>query len=331
MNRKMTYFKWIKESILRLEPFQSTDRLTKGCMCLPYLKKEIPYVNSRWQEAALSFAWMYSTAKQDKYKTLAYSALDYWTTLQHTDGSFGEYSKQDRSFAATAFTTLAVLHCSTYLQLSELHLATLKHALTWLSKNNEVVYTNQQAAAATALFKAAEFFNNKEYLKAAQDKLNRVFKNQHYSGYYNEKGFDLGYNSLTLEMLGLIYLQTKDKQILSSAEYFLEYISTKAYPQKNSRGTTWVLPTGFEIFAPLTKHGEQALHHLLTTQKTKHLEQDINLCTDLYRYMWAHDHCTVQLTTLPNEELPQIRKNKPSQLLKPLRRIGLHTLRTWLH
>ena len=318
----MTYFKWIKGALPQLEKFQSTHHQTKGCMCLPYLKKETTYANSRWQEAALSFAWMYHTTKQHTYKTLAYHALDYWTTLQHKDGSFPEYSKQDRSFSATAFTTLAVLHCSSYLQLSELHLETLKHALTWLSKNNEVVYTNQEAASAAALFKAADFFKNKDYLKAAQDKLNRVFKNQHYSGYYKEKGFDLGYNSLTLEMLGLIYLQTNDKQILSSAEYFLEYIASVSYPVKNARGTTWVLPVGFEIFAPLTKHGEQALIHLLTTQKTKHLEQDINLCTDLYRYMWAHDYCTVQIPALPSEELPPIRKNKPSQLLKPLRRIG---------
>ena len=146
--------------------------------------------------------------------------------------------------------------------------------------------------------------------------------------YYPEKdGFDLGYSSLTLEMLGHCYLKTQDRKILRSAEKFIS-LFLSSHPKENIRGTTWLLTDGFEIFAADAKQGKEALKKALENYNIKHLEQDINLCTDLYRHCWAYDHATTALKHTKIKELSaKTKETRRSTLLNILRPFGLHRLR----
>lgn len=328
MFRKETYLKWINESIPKLEGFQNQEKNYKGCFFYPYWQKKTTYVNARWQEASFTFGWLYSRTGNETYKQHALDGVDYWCRLQKASGAFPEYSRFDTSFSATVFSTLTMAYLAEKIPLTKTHYTSLLKAADWICKNDELVYTNQEAVAAATLLQIYYLTKNKRYFQAAQRKLDLVLKNQSPEGYYNEKGgFDLGYSSLTLEMLGHYYLRTQDRKILRSAEKFLQLVLSNNH-RENVRGTTWVLTDGFEIFAENAKNGREALKKVLENYNTKHLEQDINLCTDLYRHCWAHDHVTVPLKHKKIKEIivamPQLRRSKLLNILRPL---GLHRLR----
>ncbi len=323
MHRKSMYLQWVYNALPRLEELQNGE----GCFFAPYWKKQKNYMNARWQEAALTFAWL--SKKHPVYKKRVVDALNYWCTLQTRSGSFPEYSKYDRSFSATAFTSLAVVEISKYVSLTQQHLSVLLKAADWLVKNDETVFTNQEAVAYIALLKIFKLTKQEKYFNAAEKKLLKILKNQAQGGYYLEKkGFDLGYSSLTLEMLGLAYLETQDQRLLNSAEKFITFIATGELPGKNVRETRWVIADGFEIFANKTVHGKQALKKILEQYNVKHLEQDINFCTDLYRHCWAYDHASVTLPSFSlKEDAPPLQLLKRPRFLNILRPFGLHRIR----
>ena len=332
MQRQDTYISWIKQGAKKLETFQNEEERYKGCFCYPYWRKQTTYVNSRWQEASLTFAWLYKKTGNPAYKEIAQHGVAYWCRLQHRKGSFPEYSRLDSSFAATAFTTLAMAETAKKIPFTPNQHSTLLKAADWLLENDELTYTNQQAAAAAALFSVCNLTENQRYFIAAQKKLAKVFSNQHTHGYYTEKnGFDLGYSTLTLEMLGISYILSPHEKILSSAQKFIDFILTNKAPSHNIRGTTWIIIDGFEIFADKVRNGKKALLLMLKHPHIKHLGHDQNLCTDLYRYCWAHDHATANLNHGKlNEHYPPQKNSKPSKLLNPLRPFGLHNIRNLL-
>lgn len=90
---------------------------TYGCFFPPYWKeKRKNFVNARAQEAALTLAMLYSygypnNPYYDDKKLLDYAVagMDYWTKLQHRDGSFDEWRRFEHGQACTAFSTLAMI------------------------------------------------------------------------------------------------------------------------------------------------------------------------------------------------------------------------------
>src|SRR3989338_8406171 len=83
MDRKQTYLKWINEHVEQLKTFQSKESKFFGCFFYPYWQNKTKYVNSRWQEAALTFAWLYERTKKQDYKEIALAGINYWSKLQH--------------------------------------------------------------------------------------------------------------------------------------------------------------------------------------------------------------------------------------------------------
>lgn len=328
MSRLDTYLSWIEEGARKLESFQSKEEKYKGCFFYPYWKKQENYVNSRWQEASLVFSWLYQRTGNIHYQIRAKQGVDYWCRLQKSKGSFPEYSRYDNSFAATAFTTVAMAETAKHIPFNKEQMRALRKAANWLMDNDEVVYTNQQAAAAVALIKVYKLSKQEKYRLAAQKKLADVFAQQNREGYYLEKGGnDLGYSSLTLEMLGLYYQETGDPRILVSVMKFISLIA-KGTENENIRGTNWMLIGGFEIFADKTKDGKKALKKVLEGENIKHLEYDNNYCTDLYRLCWAHDNASLNLKHKKIKEIVVERKYpKRSRALNVLRPIGLHRIR----
>lgn len=336
MNRKKVYLNWIEKSILYLKSFQDKSKI-KGNLFYNYPIK-INYINARWQEAAFTFAWFYNKTKINEYKLRSEIAINYWCKIQNKNGYFSEYCKFDKSFSATAFSLLSVLLSLKYINLNPKWIKHIKKAAKWLSQNNEIVLTNQQAVASVALLLYAKQFNRK-YIKFAEKKIINVLKNQR-QGYYSENyGKDFSYSTLTLEMLGLYYINTNNKklkrQILISVKQFLKTAQMGHY--KHIRKTNWAILDGFEIFFKEFDEIKEIMPKLVDRLDIYHLNDERHLCTDTYRFCLAYDNAQKYLNQdfgISNIKptIPQKNKLKSSiyqkYIINKLRIIGLHNIRS---
>lgn len=292
VNRKLVYLKWIENSLTYLKSFQDmSNSETKGCFFYPYHKKEIKYCNARWQEAVLTCAWYYNKTRKKEYKIMAEAGIDFWSKIQHKRGFFSQYSKHDQSFAATAFSSLAVLLALDYIDVKKEWKDSLDGAARWLVKNDDTVLVNQEAVAAAALLLYANKFD-KSFIKASESKLMKVLENQK-DGYYLENfGNDFSYSTLTLEMLGIYYLNCKNeilrKRILDSAKSFIKMANGNKY--EHIRNTNWMILDGFEIFFNDLNEIKNLLPNLMKSLDVYHMNDHRHVCTDSYRFCLAYDH-----------------------------------------
>ncbi|MBW2989023.1 hypothetical protein KY358_01760 [Candidatus Woesearchaeota archaeon] len=329
MKRKDLYMRWINENFKKILEFQDAeDRWTKGCFFYPYWMKKKGFVNSRWQEAALSLAWLYNDKKDPELKKRAVDAIDFWCKIQNRNGSFTERQKRESSFAATAFTTFAAAKSIEYIGLEKRWVENLERAGNWLCKNEEHFFTNQQMAAALALLQLWKLTKKDKFLKNSQKKLNIALSNQSKDGFfYERKEIDLCYSSLTLDLLGTYYLMQPSNEILESARRYINLVVNFIYPDGsfggayNSRKTGWLILGGFEVFAGKVPLAQYALNKLIKCHLDKignveHLPDDRHICTDLYRLCFAYDNCKNDLskkehkrkTNFPDSNLKIIEK-----------------------
>ncbi len=333
--RNELYLELINEGVTKLISFQDNRKssLTEGCFFYPYwkLRKE-SYVNSRWQEAVLSLSWFYNKFNSEEVWSRIVKGIDFWCRLQNKNGSFPEYSRLDRSFSATAFSTLAIINSIILLNYSkEKWIEKLNLSCEYLIKNDELILINQEAAAALALLKFGTYTNNIKYLKESEKKLSLVLKNQNFKSYFKEDhGFDLKSNTLTLEFLAHYYLVTNDTAILNSASKFIDLIVN--LDLKNFNNTKSVIIDGFEIFADKTLNGRLALRKIIDNFNIQPLENDQNLCTNLYRLCYAYDNYTEGIEHKYLEiNNKSINSYKPSKLLNIIRPFGIHNFRRLKH
>ncbi len=335
--RNEFYLELINEGITKITSFQDIkpNSMTEGCFYYPYwrLKKE-NFVNARWQEAVLSLSWFYNKYTSEEIWPKIIKGIDFWCKLQHKNGSFPEYSRLDRSFSATAFSTLAVVNSIILLNYSkEKWLEKIRNSCEYLIKNDELFLINQEAAAALTLLKVGNYTNNIRYVKESEKKLDLVLKNQSSKGYYKEfNGFDLGYSSLTLEILGHYYLATNDQKILDSVSKFIKFILNLDFKSiRNGRNTNWVIIDGFEIFADSVLNGEEALKKILNNFNIQHLESDKNYCTDLYRLCYAYDNAKNEVEHRDLEKIQNVKNPfyRPSKIINLLRPFGIHKFRKY--
>src|SRR3989344_3669878 len=335
--RNELYLDIINEGVNKISGFQDTNKtITEGCFFYPYwrLRKE-KYVNSRLQEAVLTLSWYYSKFHSEETWIRILKGVDFWCKLQHKNGSFPEYSRLDRSFSATAFSTLAMISSVIILNYSkEKWIEKINKSCEYLMKNDELFLTNQEMAASLALLKTGNYTNNINFLKESEKKLELVLKNQSTKGYFKEcNGFDFGYSTLTLELLGHYYLATDDKRVLEAASKFIDFVVHLDFKSiRGVRNTNWVIVSGFEIFSDKTINGKEALSKILNHFDIRHLESDKNYCTDLYRLCYAHDNSKDELEHRDleksiNETKIAQRSYRPSRILNILRPFGIHKFR----
>lgn len=287
INRKKLYRAWIEQSLPYLVKFQDVKT---GCFFYPYSQKKVNYCNARWQEAVLACAWYYNQTHKREYKLIAEEGIDFWCKIQQKKGFFSQYNKHDVSFAATAFSLSAVLLSLEYLPVKPHWVSSIRKAARWLAKNDEPSMINQQAVAAVALLLYANRFD-KSFTKHAESKLLKVLANQK-NGYYLENaGYDYSYSTLTLEMLGLYYLNSTNpnlkNRILNSVKQFLaiqKYI--------HCRDTDWAILDGFEIFFKQFDNISSVLPKVVSSMDIHHIKTHRHICTDLYRLCLAHDHAS---------------------------------------
>jgi len=333
--RDELYLEFVNSGISKLLEFQDLRKysLTEGCFFYPYWRdKKASFVNARWQEAILSLSWYYNKYNSEEIWIRIVKGIDFWCKLQHKNGSFPEYTRLDRSFSATAFSTLAIVNSIILLNYSkENWIEKIKKSCEYLIKNDEFFLTSNEMAASLVLLKFGNYVNNIKYLKESERKLNVVLKNQSKAGYYKENNnFDLFSSSLTLELLGHYYLITNDKVILDSASRFVDFVLNLNL--KFAKNIQVLVIDGFEVFSENTLNGKLALKKILNNFNVQHFKIDNDLCTNLYRLGYAYDNFKVDLEHRDLEEEIDINKSgyfshKPSKFLNLLRPFGIHKFR----
>lgn len=308
LRRKVIYADWIEKSIPRLLSFQDIRENSKtlGCFFYPYWKGRVNHTDSRWQEAVLTLAWLRKTGTHlitsAELEHRIDIGIDFWCESQHSDGSFPEYTKYERSFSATAFSTLAIAEAIAYVGFRKRWVQPLEKSGRWLCKNDELHLTNQEAAASVALLDLYRLSHHNVWLKESLRKIGIVLNNQSHDGFfYEDKKMDLSYSSLTLEMLARFNNVVNGQKVFNAARKLVSLIEEFVYPdgafggKYNSRSLGWLVLDGFEVFSEIPE-ARRILFRLFDSYAKEetniaHIPDDRHLCTDLYRLCWAHDHC----------------------------------------
>ncbi len=209
--------------------------------------KTSEFADARFQEAGATIGIL-STKKYTKLhgKTLPSRELLYITfsaalenlfNIQNTDGSFDEWYKGERGFAATEFTSiafgLAAICLGDELQTKERQILNkiLFKSGKWLSKREDKVKSNHQAAAAAALSIIWKLTKNDPFLESAKKAMELTLKRQTFEGWFPEiGGMDLGYCSVLLDYLMLYVWITKDKKPIKPLQKLINFMLPHIHP-----------------------------------------------------------------------------------------------------
>jgi hypothetical protein len=196
----------------------------------------------------------------------ALAAMNYWISIQHSDGSFDEFYPYERGWVGpTAFTTFTMIESLNLLgdkvpsDIQSRLRASISKAAHFISsgEKEEDHLANHHAMACLAVWKSYALLNEPE-LKTGFQKLWKGFL-----GYHNPKegwsreydGIDPGYLSATVSFFGKIYQVNPDPEIFEVLKQSVEFCSYFVYPNGffagsiGSRNTLHFYCHGFEILA----------------------------------------------------------------------------------
>ena len=194
------------------------------------------------------------------------AGLDFWSSIQHKDGSFDEFYPNERGWVGpTAFTTFTSIETLNLIKddVTKKFYDKIKEKIHLSSKfiskgeSEEDHLANHHAMACLAVWKAYKLIGD-EKLYDGYKKLWKGFLSYHNSkeGWSVEyDGIDPGYLSATISFLGKIYQDNKDPEILEVCRKSIETCSYFVYPNGfyagsiGSRNTLHFYTHGFEIFS----------------------------------------------------------------------------------
>ena len=235
----------------RLVAMQDQDPCspTFGCFHYPYWReKTSDFPDARYQEAGAALGLL-SLPVFDRLRnaegwpsrgilvTSFRSGLRNLARQQYPDGCYDEWYKGERGFAATAFTTAAYGIVGAFLGNGisaddrDLLTNTLNRAAHWLSKREDLVKTNHEIVAATALAAVWKLTGEERWRDAAAHKLDAAFANRTDEGWFLElAGADLGYGHLILDQLMLYEWMIEDGEARRAASRLLEFLVPHLHP-----------------------------------------------------------------------------------------------------
>ncbi|MEN8253752.1 MAG: hypothetical protein ABFQ62_05265 [Patescibacteria group bacterium] len=247
---------------------------TYGCFTRQYwldTTADFPTALAQFGTQALALAYANKMPgniyyKQEKIKNWTIAGIEYWISLQHSDGSFDEFYPNERGWAGpTGFLLYAMF--SSYQALGEEFPPKLKtnfiktchKAGIFLAKYDEYgVLFNHHAMALLPIF-AAYRLTNDNYLLIQYEKKFAEFKS-----YFSSEGWgleydgpDLGYLSATVSFLAKLHKLNppNKKEIENMCKQMIEFSSYFVYPNgfyagtMGSRNTLHFYPHGYEYFA----------------------------------------------------------------------------------
>jgi hypothetical protein len=217
----------------------------------------------------------------EKIRRWTIAALEFWCSIQHSDGSFDEFYPYERGWVGpTAFTMYTV--CESYeLLKDEMEEESrnrvkdsIKKAAYCIAKgeSEEDHLANHHAMACLSLWKAYKVLND-DYLLKAYEKAFEVFLTYHYSdeGWSREyDGVDPGYLSATVSFFGKVYKDNHDPRLFEILEQSVAFSSYFVYPNGfyagslGSRNTLHFYPHGYEILAAELPLARSITYKMLT-------------------------------------------------------------------
>lgn len=229
------------------------------------------FAGSRYQEGVLVLAYLYSTefegnphSGNQSLLEWTESALQFWQSLQHEDGSFDEAYPMERSLAATAFTsfyigeTLTLLGSALSSEARQATVRALHSAGKWLCDNDEThgFLTNHLAAAAAALYQIHQLTGEKQFEGRSRYFLERILSHQSDEGWYEEYGGpDPGYQTHGSLYLAWLEGHTSDPELVRSLTRSMRFLVHFVHPDGSlggeyaSRNTKTYYPAAFEMWA----------------------------------------------------------------------------------
>lgn len=244
--------------------------------------QEIAYVLA---ELAVNPALGSGAFQPDTLLAWTKATINFWSTLQHSDGSFDEAYPYERSLAATAFTGFYVGQAflkirPSYSAEEQSRLAgVFRSAGDWLCLNDERhgILSNHLAAAAAALDTIAEITSEERFIARRDYFVDRILTHQSEEGWYEEYGgADPGYQTHTTFYLGYVWERTKNKKLLESLEQSIRYfwhfvhVDGSMGGEYGSRNTRFFMPAGFEILARAIPEAAAVSHVMRASLDTQH-------------------------------------------------------------
>jgi hypothetical protein len=247
MNDVESQIHFVSESVERILGLIDADPLspTFGCAHLDYWRdKTSDVADIRRQEVMLALARLYVVEYpgslwrgEPRLESAVRALLSYWIRSQYPDGSFDEWYKGERAFAAAAFSAHAVARTLEILkdrlpeQLDRLAREKLLKTSLWLSRRNDLFKTNHQAVGAAALAWAGMILQDSRFTRAAREKLYSILRVQTPEGWFPELGhMDIGYTFLTVEFAAMTMDLLKDWSWLESFRRAFDFACEWVHP-----------------------------------------------------------------------------------------------------
>lgn len=191
------------------------------------------------QQTGLSIALLYQIdfpgnifyGKAD-VKEWAEATVYYWQSIQLKDGSFNEYYPNEHGFPPTAFSLYTM--CEVYRRLGmkdEEILKSFRKTAKYLTEHIEEKACNQELASITALYAAYMVLQEDWILDGLKKKLERILALQSPEGWFSEYGgADIGYLSVSLDMLAEYYSLSGDAKILTPLNQMIDFLKYFVHP-----------------------------------------------------------------------------------------------------
>lgn len=265
INNKLLQFCLEKIPKLLSHLDRDEDSLTYGCFDRDYWHYKVrDYCSLILQQAGflLAFLWKYQDKKNIYYqnsriKKWSKAAILFWANNIEKDGSANEYYPFEKSIPAVAFSLYRINQSLIIIDdfsadEKQIIVNAQKRAAEFLILNQETKASNQEMAAAIAVYLTGKLLKNDYFIKCAEEKIELLIHNNYsYEGWFIEYGgADIGYLSITLEALVDYYDYSNNLKIIGIIKNIVEFTNYGIFTngtvggQLNSRNTEYFLPYG---------------------------------------------------------------------------------------
>lgn len=244
---------------------------TCGCFDRPfwYYRTLVDFAGATWQQLVWPLAWLYRLRHPDnpyagdgELLRAVDFGLRWWARIQHRDGSFDEWYRNEHSYCPTAFTTAAASEAMLLLgdELSaEARAAAAvacERAAAWLEPRFNPTVMNQNVAAGLALWNVGLLTSEQPWRQAAEAKFAQVAAAQRAEGWLPEYGgADFGYSTVALDLLAVADGRGAGTAVRPIAQKLIRFLvdvhgAGAGHPGRlGSRGTSHLFTFGASHFA----------------------------------------------------------------------------------
>ena len=248
---------------------------TYGCFKRTYwLDKTVDFPDALPQFGVLSLALAYTQdmpgniyKDEKKMKEWILAGMQYWTRIQHRDGSFDEFYPNEHGWTGpTGFLLYAMLKSYMLLEernefpsefKDEFFIACRKAADYIIKWDEHGVLANHHAMGVLPVYYAHHVLQTQALLDGYEKKLEEFLSFHTSEGWSLEyDGADIGYLSATVSFLGKVYKLNHDPRLKKVMEESGEFLSNFVYPNvfyagsMGSRQTLHFYSHGCEILSP---------------------------------------------------------------------------------